>query len=188
MDSAELRFERIWSDNARAVLRYAYRQVPRSEVDDVVAETFAVAWRRLDEIPERALPWLLGVARGVAANARRSSQRRSALHLRIVRNASADASPDVSGVDADLDPAAAQALAGLSARDRELLTLLAWDGLSPSEAATVTGCSPPTLHVRLHRARTRFRVLLAEASSQDPPRPTEPRSSRSVIDCTGGAR
>jgi RNA polymerase sigma-70 factor (ECF subfamily) len=184
VEAAEHRFDRLWGEHAGAVLRYAYQQVPRHEVDDVVAETFAVAWRRLDEVPDRALPWLLGVARGVAANARRAGRRRDALHLRVVRLPSAEV-PDVAEiVDAQLDEAAAAALGRLSLRDRELLTLTAWQGLSPAEAADVLGCSRSTVNVRLHRARSRFRSccspprasgpLSAPAPSMTDPQPTAP--------------
>lgn len=188
VDAGELRFDRLWNENAGAVLRYAYRQVRRHEVDDVVAETFAVAWRRLDDVPERALPWLLGVARGVAANARRADRRRDALHLRIVRLPTSPA-PDVGDlVDTGLDDATATALARMSQRDRELLTLLAWDGLTPAEAAEVTGCSRATFHVRLHRARTRFRELLLASERHGPPGAEASVATRSVTDSTGGAR
>lgn len=188
MEAEELRFDRLWAENAGAVLRYAYQQVPRHEVDDVVAETFAVAWRRLDEVPDRALPWLLGVSRGVAANTRRAHRRRDALHLRVIRLPTAEV-PDVADiVDAELDEAAAAALGRLSGRDRELLTLIAWEGLSPAEAADVVGCSPSALHVRLHRARARFRDLLLTADSHQHPPDATSVPDRSVIDSTGGAR
>jgi RNA polymerase sigma-70 factor (ECF subfamily) len=49
----------------------------------------------------------------------------------------------------------------LSASDRELLTLIAWDGLTPTEAAQALGCSRATLAVRLHRARARLRAHMA---------------------------
>jgi predicted DNA-binding protein (UPF0251 family) len=54
------------------------------------------------------------------------------------------------------------ALAHLGERDRELLTLIAWDGLSPAEAAQALSVSQTTLRVRLHRARRRFTALLSE--------------------------
>ena len=70
-EPGEARFDRLWADHAAAVVRYARRHVLPDDVEDVLAETFVVAWRRLDEIPEFGLPWLLGVARGVSANVRR---------------------------------------------------------------------------------------------------------------------
>lgn len=141
----EEEFNRLWRDHAAAVLRYARRRVTEEQADEVVAETFVVAWRRLDEVPEAALPWLLGVARRVSANVRRSDRRRDALHDRLV-----DAVRPDDLVTAGHDPGSAvrHALAQLPEEDRELLMLLAWDGLSPAEAATVLGCSRGTLAVR----------------------------------------
>lgn len=160
MDREE-RFDRLWRDHAQAVLRYTRRRVVPADVDDVVAETFVVAWRRLDEVPEEALPWLLGVARGVSANAARSVRRRDALASRVAATGEHDprrAGPATDALDAD--DRAGTALRSLSDADRELLTLIAWDGLSHAEAATVMGCSSGALKVRLHRARKRFTRLL----------------------------
>jgi RNA polymerase sigma-70 factor, ECF subfamily len=53
-------------------------------------------------------------------------------------------------------------------KDREALTLVAWDGLEPHEAAVVLGDSPGSFRVRLHRARTRLRRLLDERSQLAP--------------------
>lgn len=147
-------FEALWRDHAAAVVRYARRRVLPGEVDEVVAETFLVAWRRLDEVPEPALPWLLGVARGVSANVLRSARRRDALTERLA----------IQPVRAPLLHAdgsqVAAALARLGERDRELLTLLAWDGLDAAQAAESLGVSRATFAVRLHRARRRLRAAL----------------------------
>ena len=137
------------------MLRYAARRVPAAEVDDVVAETFVVACRRLDAVPDPALPWLLGVARGVAAHAVRAANRRASLERRL-----AVVPPPVAQRPLVAE-AVLQALARLSPSDRELLTLIAWDGLTPAEAAAALGCARGTLSVRLHRARSRLRRELA---------------------------
>jgi RNA polymerase sigma-70 factor (ECF subfamily) len=127
--------------------------------DDVVNETFLVAWRRLDEISDQPLPWLIGVARRVLANRRRTDSRTAALRQRLVseepvRGARRD-------VDDDLDRRVRHALAGLGERDRELLMLIAWEGLRVNEAAEVLGVRSGTLAVRLHRARKRLAEALA---------------------------
>ncbi|MGY1806090.1 RNA polymerase sigma factor [Blastococcus sp. SYSU D00669] len=156
-DRPEQRFDRLWQDHAAAVLRYARRHVLPDEVDDVVAETFVVAWRRLDEVPPYGLPWLLGVARHVSANVRRSRRRQQALAERI----GADLDEEPAWPATDAGDAVTAALHRLSDADHELLTLIAWDGLSHAEAAEALGCSRGALKVRLHRARTRFAALLA---------------------------
>ncbi|MEV0898485.1 sigma-70 family RNA polymerase sigma factor [Actinoplanes sp. NPDC049802] len=150
----EERFDRLWRDHAAAVLAYARRRVDGDQADEVVAETFVVAWRRLREIPEAARPWLFGVARRVSANVRRSEQRREALHDRLA------AQPvPAAGVPSGV---VGRALERLPADDRELLMLLAWDGLTRPEAAAALGCSRGTLAVRLHRARRRLEAAMRE--------------------------
>jgi RNA polymerase sigma-70 factor, ECF subfamily len=163
-DRPEERFDRLWREHAAAVVRYARRHVLPDEVEDVVAETFLVAWRRLDEVPAFGLPWLLGVARNTSANARRSRRRQSALADRLLGDL--DDEPTWPGTGAD--DAVTAALHRLSDADRELLTLIAWDGLSHEEAAEALGCSRGALKVRLHRARSRFTALLGQGTA-DPP-------------------
>lgn len=133
---------------------YALRRTDAASADDVLAETFAVAWRRLGEVPAEALPFLLGVARRVLANQRRSERRRVALG-RALSETTATTSAQTS------DAALGSALASLNERDRELLLLTAWDGLSPAEAACVVGCTKEAVYVRLHRARGRLAELLS---------------------------
>lgn len=165
MTDDEQRFEALWAAHSRAVLRYAARRVPSGDVDDVVAETFVVAWRRLAQVPDPALPWLLGVARGVVSNTARSADRRTALHLRLAETGQ---TPAGTWADARLGAGSAvmaDALQRLSAADRELLTLIAWDGLTSAEAASALGCSRATLAVRLHRARSRLRGHLEAATT-----------------------
>jgi RNA polymerase sigma factor (sigma-70 family) len=160
----EERFERVFRENYAAVRAYALRRVPADVAQDVVADTFLVAWRRMDEVPGDALPWLYGVARRVLANERRSAGRRSALQLRLATERAAAGYGDAwEGVgDAELVRAA---LARLSERHREALMLVAWHGLSGARAARAAGCSPATFAVRLHRARAR---LAAELASLEP--------------------
>lgn len=147
------RFEDIFDANVRAVAAYARRRTTPGDADDVVAETFLVAWRRLGEVPSEAKPWLLGVARRVLANQRRAAGRRAALVERVA-------------VEVRLEPELVQgspillALSHLSEGDREVLCLHAWDELSTSEAAVVLGCSRTAAKVRLHRARGRLRTEL----------------------------
>jgi RNA polymerase sigma-70 factor (ECF subfamily) len=151
----EARFDECFRQHYARVLAYALRRLPdRSGAEDVAAETFLVAWRRLDDIPSDALPWLLGIARHVIQNERRSARRRDRLAARIgaqpLRHepAAGDASPSQSEVR--------QALGRLSERDREVLLLTTWDGLDHRRAAAVLGCSRGTFAVRLHRARIRL--------------------------------
>src|SRR5690242_8010056 len=169
------RFERLYRENFRAVLRFAATRIDPERAKDVVAETFLVAWRRLDEVPDEPLPWLLGVARRVIAGQFRSQTRREALASRL-RAQDEDAAPDPASALADRDEALA-AFATLGERDREVLRLVTWDGLSAAEAADVLGVTRLALTVRLHRARRRLERALEPA----PPSPA-PQKTRRHLD------
>jgi RNA polymerase sigma-70 factor (ECF subfamily) len=123
-----------------------------------VAEVFMVCWRRLDELPAEPLPWLLGVARRVLSTQRRGEQRGAALRQRLAESGAAVGalSPAVGSVGAGASGALRGALEQLSESDREVLLLIAWEGLSPTEAAAVLGVKAATVRVRLHRARRRL--------------------------------
>lgn len=163
---AKVRFGKLYREQARAVLAYALRRVDGHEdAADVVAETFLVAWRRLDEVPigraERL--WLYAVARRVTANARRAEGRRTRLAERLAETLRTELAshPNRGGEATEV----LRAMAGLSEEDRELLLLVTWEELSPSEAARVLGVSSLAARSRLHRARRRLRELLEEHES-----------------------
>src|SRR5579875_534806 len=82
MDS-RARFEEMYRAHCGAVRSFVHRRARPAVADDVVADVFALAWRRLDQVPGDALPWLLGIARGVLANRRRGEARQQALHDRL---------------------------------------------------------------------------------------------------------
>jgi RNA polymerase sigma-70 factor (ECF subfamily) len=153
------RFETIFSDTYPRVLAYALRRADDSHsAEEVVSETFLVAWRRLDVVPiEQPLPWLLGTARKVLANQRRAERRRSpdGPHADLSRFDVGDRAAPISERLAERE-AFATAFAALGERDREVLSLIAWDGLQVREAADVVGCTAATFSIRLHRARRRL--------------------------------
>jgi RNA polymerase sigma factor (sigma-70 family) len=145
-----LRFEALFESHHAAVRSYVVRRSVGVGVDDAVADTFLVAWRRLDDVPEHALPWLLGVARRVLSDQRRTARRRRSLIERLSRELPVSATWAAPvGLSAEL----AGALRGLTEHEREALLLVAWDGLSPRDAAVAAGCSTVAFRGRLHRAR-----------------------------------
>jgi RNA polymerase sigma-70 factor, ECF subfamily len=158
-------FELVYQDCYDAVRRYAARRVAPEAVQDVVSDTFLTAWRRYGELRGEPLPWLLGIARRTAANHRRGGARRDALRERLSSERPACTHPGVG----DGDQRVAAALATLTERDREALTLVAWDGLEHREAAVVMGCSTGAFTVRVHRARRKLERALSgeEHSSVD---------------------
>jgi RNA polymerase sigma-70 factor (ECF subfamily) len=164
-DDRRRRFEELVDANYAPLLGYAMRRVDQpADAADVVCDVFLVTWRRIDDVPtgEESTLWLYGVARRSVANARRGLRRRRALHDRL--QAQVDALRLVSPEPSVVEPIA-DALARLSDDDRELLTLTAWEGLSPTQIAAVVGVEPGTVRVRLHRARRRLKALLDDEPS-----------------------
>jgi RNA polymerase sigma factor (sigma-70 family) len=167
-----IRFGRLYRDQGRAILAYALRRVGDPEsAADVVAETFLVAWRRLDEVPSdaRARLWLFGVARRVIANLHRAERRRTRLGERLAESLRTELAtqPAPAGDAAEV----LRAMGGLGDDDRELLLLVSWEELSPGEAAKVLGISSLAARSRLHRARRRLRTLLEQEGSAGSPGP-----------------
>jgi len=156
-----LRFEAVFAANADRIFAYARRRAARPEAEDVVAETFLVAWRRLEELPAEPLPWLIGVARKALANTRRGAGRRAALgdRLRLLADEPVEPALEERLTSAQSVRAALQSL---PAGEREVLELVAWDGLTPTEIAAALGIARATVYVRLHRARQRLAGALEE--------------------------
>ncbi|WP_329008112.1 sigma-70 family RNA polymerase sigma factor [Micromonospora rifamycinica] len=158
----ERRFRCVHAATYPDLLRFVQRRVPPSEAEDVVSTVFLTAWRRLDDMPEDARPWLFAVARRTMANQTRSWLRRQALDVRLVAQdepAYGDGTVDAAA-RIDLD----RAWRGLRPDDREVLALVAFDGLTTGQAATVLGCRRSTFAMRLSRARERLRAALEPAA------------------------
>jgi RNA polymerase sigma-70 factor (ECF subfamily) len=149
------RFTRLYEESSGRVFAYALRRCGhREEARDIVAETFAVAWRRIDDLPEgNERAWLLGVARRVLANHRRSRLRRRRLSDRLLSLAGDHRAPALPEPDSRHPAEVLAALRRLPARQQEVLRLAAWDELSHAEIAAVLGCSTNAAAIRLHRAR-----------------------------------
>src|SRR5215472_735562 len=163
------RFQGLYAEHYRRVYAYAMSMAGRQLADEVVSEVFLVAWRRLADVPTPALPWLLTVARHVISSQFRAAARQQSIsaELRAWVTEAELAAPDVAE-EVSERIAVLSALASLPEPDRDLLTLVAWHGLKPGEAARVMGCSTAAYFVRLHRARRRLERAMAD------PQPTLP--------------
>ncbi|MGP3959267.1 RNA polymerase sigma factor [Nonomuraea sp. 3N208] len=153
------RFEEMYMAHYPAIATYVRRRAGSpDDIADVIAETFTTAWRRLNDVPagNGARLWLYGVARRVLANHFRAEERRAALALRLRKEITTWAA-SAAGQDV-----AYQAFKRLSDDDRELLALVAWEGLNGPEIAKVLGCSRGAARLRLHRARKRLAKELAD--------------------------
>ncbi|HYN93908.1 MAG TPA: RNA polymerase sigma factor, partial [Pilimelia sp.] len=158
------RFEAMYTATFAHILGYAVRRCDCPEdAADVVAETFATAWRRMDAVPpgEQARLWLYGVARNVLANHRRGRARRADLSVALAAQVADLYAP--SAEDSAQAGTVGRAFRGLPDDDRELLSLVVWEGLDPGEIARVLGCSRNAVRIRLHRARRRLAQQLAAA-------------------------
>jgi RNA polymerase sigma-70 factor (ECF subfamily) len=131
-----------------------------------VADVFLTAWRRLEDVPVdpvSARVWLYATARRVIANQRRSLRRRRALHDRLAQQAAVSRDRLTTGEESLVH----DALELLGPRDREVLLLSEWEGLSAAEIAAVVGCLTVTARGRLHRARRRFRAAFEDVRDRD---------------------
>jgi RNA polymerase sigma-70 factor (ECF subfamily) len=158
MDDAEGRFRVVFESTYSAVARYArHRGLSGADADDLVAGTYEVAWRRFDAVPagDGSLPWLLAVERNLLRNRWRKQRRERAAMERL-------GPPEESVLE--IPPVSWQevrrGLDRLSEEDRELILLVAWDGLAPAQAAIALGLKPGAARTRLHRARSRLAQLL----------------------------
>jgi RNA polymerase sigma-70 factor (ECF subfamily) len=154
------RFEEIYDGSYEALLGYALRRVDNpADAADVVAETFLTAWRRIGDVPSGndARPWLFGVARGMLSNQQRGNRRRAQLAERLRAELPRLVSTAARAADDGPDTVAVgRAFRRLSDDDREVLSLVASEGLGRDQMAVVLGCSRASVRVRLHRARKRF--------------------------------
>lgn len=161
--SRRQRFEALFTAHSSTVLAYALRRVDvADDAADVIAETFVVAWRRIDDVPadDEARLWLYGVARRVLANHTRGDRRRHVLAARLRDHLAVQARGHRPGEDEPEADLVRAALARLDPADRELIELTSWEGLTPAEAAAVLMVTPSTLRSRLQRARQRLRTQL----------------------------
>ena len=161
--SDEDRFQELYKQTRHDLLAFVRRRAASPEdAADVLAETYLVAWRTADALPDgdRARLWLFGVARNLLLKTARQARVRNALSERLAAELRATGSDHAAMIHHARRGELRAALAELSAQDREILTLSAWEGLSPREIATVIDSQASTVRVRLHRARKRLRRQL----------------------------
>jgi RNA polymerase sigma-70 factor (ECF subfamily) len=143
-------FRGVFARHYGTIHAYCTRRLGRDAAADAAADVFTVAWRRVRRIPSEpeTLLWLYGVARKTVANHRRSLRRRTRLDTR----AAADTNP----AQFEHPEGIGWVLEALREDDREILMLVAWEGLGPEALGQVLGCTANAASVRLHRARARL--------------------------------
>jgi RNA polymerase sigma-70 factor (ECF subfamily) len=176
-------FEQLFRDTRSDLLAYiARRSECVEDAADVLAETYLIAWQKVDAIPtgDRATLWLFGVARNLLL---KGASRRRSRHVLVERLAGElrDAYQAVhpSAAEDERSDVLRAALAALPEGDREILTLTAWEGLTPRQIAMVMGTSANIVRVRLHRARSSLKRRLT------PPRSRTSRAEHVGIERAG---
>jgi RNA polymerase sigma factor (sigma-70 family) len=152
-------FEQLFRETRTDLLAYVMRRSQSAEdAADVLAETYLIAWQKLDAIPsgERARLWLFGVARNLLLKGASRHRSRHALVERLAGELRR-AHPPPAPAEDERSSALHVALGALPERDREILMLTAWEGLTPKQIAVVVGIPVNLVRVRLHRARTRLK-------------------------------
>ena len=155
--SNDVRFERLYDRHHAHVTAYCRRRVSADRVEDLVAETFLVAWRRIDDVPdgEAGLPWLYRVAyRSVGRHWRSTSRRRRLDNKLAALPDPPTLTPEDAAVHGEQTRRVLEAAARLNDRDAEILRLLSWEHLSRAEIAEVLEIAPNAVNQRVHRART----------------------------------
>lgn len=161
------------------VLAYLVRRSPSpADAADIYQEVLVITWRRVDRLPagdDAAAAWMFGAARRCLANHRRGHTRRMAATQQLAEQLITTV-PSGHAADERLHAV----LAGLREADRELLTLVYWDGLSTEQAAAVVGIKPASARKRLERARARMRQDMVRPRADEAPpdtiRPVERRA------------
>jgi RNA polymerase sigma factor (sigma-70 family) len=168
-------FAEIFDRHHGELYRYLRRQIGADVAADLAAETFVTAFARRGTYRVQsndARPWLYGIAHNLLRNHQRGERRRLAAYARHGPEplADADADDEFAMADARADSAAvsvrlAQILARMADRDREVLQLFVWAGMSYADIAQALGIPLGTVRSRLNRARRELRPLL----ENDPP-------------------
>jgi RNA polymerase sigma factor (sigma-70 family) len=161
-DARAERFRRLHAETYPDLLRFVERRARPGDSEDIVATVFLTAWRRFDDLPDDARPWLFGVARKTMANRTRGLLRRQILDVRLMSAPPQEQPDDSTAVAARVD--LESAWRSLRPADREVLALIAFDGLTSEQAATVLGCRRSAFAMRLGRARQRLQAALTTSS------------------------
>ena len=174
----EQRFTALFDDAYGDVLRFVRRRHAEEGSEDVVADAFLVAWRRLEDLPEDpgdVRAWLFGIARGALANSRRGDRRRDALGVRLADHGARAGQGNDDAATLRLD--VGRSWTHLTETEQEVIALSVLDGLTSAQAARVLGITPVAYRLRLSRARRRLRSLV-EDGPPPVPRTADDRTAR----------
>lgn len=149
-------YTQMYDEHYGAIMAFFRRRTDSGYADELTCDVFLRAWKRFPQLEstDQARPWLYAIARNVLFEHYRHVYKDKD-HLDS--DASAEDSPIAGFTDmVEMELDLRRALHTLSASDQEILTLLAWEQLTPSEVAEVLGISANSARVKIHRARTRL--------------------------------
>ena len=165
----QAQFEALYRAHVQQVYAYCMRRSSREEAKDMTSDVFLQAWRRFDDMPhdEGALFWLYSVARNVVYNHDRSQRRRTRLNAKAASIAETHVQgPEPQVVRNAEHEAVLAALAKLPKTDREIITLVEWEGLQRQQVADMLFLSKSAIDKRIKRAHRKLAVAL-NVTSQD---------------------
>jgi RNA polymerase sigma-70 factor (ECF subfamily) len=159
----QVQFVATFRSHLQDISKYLTRRVEVSQVEDLASEIFEIAWRKRESCPEGfELAWLYKIAGFVVSNHRKKLSRRAITVPLLDHDRSAPSAEDVA-----LDGSSvAQAFDELSAKDRQVLSLLVFEQLSIKEIAVVLGTTENNTSQRLKRARERLANNLKQQLSE----------------------
>ena len=160
---AEAAFTELYRATATDVLAFLIRRCATAEdAADCLAETYMIAWRKHHTLPNpaEARPWLFGVARNVMHRNHERTHRADAIAQQLASVLAISTREQTTTDCTDIEERLMDALAELSEIDQEILKLIVWDGLSPTQTATALQMSPNLVRVRAHRARATLRASI----------------------------
>lgn len=152
--------ESAFTEYFRDVYRYIAAHLDRDEVEDAVAEVFAIAITKPQ--PDQPLHWLIGVARNVVYRGHHRRRRRADIDEQIEVRVSPSTEQAV-----EISLAVAQTMQRLKREEREVLALCLVEGFERDDVAKILGCSTNALNVRLHRAKENFKKQYADLNRQE---------------------
>lgn len=190
MTGRDARFVDLYERFYRPVYAYCRRRTPIDRVDDVVADTFLTAWRRIDSVPvgDDVLPWLFGVAFRLLGNQRRGLARHQKLNRKLASIGHDSASLPLEVVV--MREESRQVLAAVDSLrpiDREILLLSAWEELPQPEIAVILDISVEAVRQRLRQAKRRL-ARVYDALDQQRATPATKKERTTPAAKKGGVR
>jgi RNA polymerase sigma-70 factor (ECF subfamily) len=153
----EQEFNDLFRSYLSETSRFIARRTKAEDVEDLAADLFALAWQKRDSIPKGLeLPWLYKSARYLISNHNRKNQGRTSILATLQEPQSAPSAESIALADIEL----ADAWKGLSTKEKEILSLWAFEGLEPKQLAVALEKSENACAIALSRAKSKLTQLL----------------------------